>query len=93
MGPGSRAGPGATVIFVTRCGPPLANFNPNGQGEHRNTYQNRSSKSIHIYNLPHFNFELRSPHNPTSGEHLASDLNSSHAGTIATRGRIKLKKP
>jgi hypothetical protein len=45
--------PETAIISVTRCGPPLANFNPNGQGKHRNTHQNRSSKSIHINNLSH----------------------------------------
>jgi hypothetical protein len=42
----------ATVISVTRRGPPLANFDPNGYGKQRNADQYGGNKSTHILQTP-----------------------------------------
>jgi len=38
----------ATVISVTRGGPPLVNFDPNRYGKQRSAHQNGGNKSTHL---------------------------------------------
>jgi len=38
----------ATVISVTRRGPPFVNFDPNGYGKQRSAHQYGGNKSTHL---------------------------------------------
>ena len=38
----------ATVISITRGGPPLVNFDPNRYGKQRSAHQNGGNKSTHL---------------------------------------------